>query len=117
IEKSEFLDAVWPDSFVEEGNLSQNIFLLRKTLGDGQDGTRFILTVPGVGYRFAPEVAEHDDPIPARPPAEPEPSRGEQRLAPAPRHFATLRIAIYAASLALVLAVSFALYRHRHAAP
>ncbi len=117
IEKSEFLEAVWPDTFVEEGNLSQNIFLLRKTLGEGQDGTRFILTVPGVGYRFVPEVAEHDDPIPVRPPAEPEPSAAQQRLAPAPRHFATSRIAIYAASLALVLAVSFALYRHRNVAP
>ena len=36
VEKSEFMKAVWPDSFVEEGNLSQNIFLLRKTLGDLQ---------------------------------------------------------------------------------
>jgi DNA-binding winged helix-turn-helix (wHTH) protein len=60
IEKAEFMRAVWPDSFVEEGNLSQNIFLLRKTLGDGQDGQRYILTVPGVGYRFVPGVTEHD---------------------------------------------------------
>jgi DNA-binding winged helix-turn-helix (wHTH) protein len=60
IEKPEFMRAVWPNSFVEEGNLSQNIFLLRKTLGDGQDGQRYILTVPGLGYRFVSEVAEHE---------------------------------------------------------
>ena len=70
IEKAEFMKAVWPDSFVEEGNLSQNIFLLRKTLGDGQDGQRYILTVPGVGYRFVPEVAEQEEQAPAQSPAD-----------------------------------------------
>src|SRR5580700_12038037 len=73
IEKSEFMQAVWPDSFVEEGNLSQNIFLLRKTLGDGQDGQRYIVTVPGVGYRFVPEVAEQEEHAPAQSPATTEP--------------------------------------------
>ena len=40
IDKAEFMKAVWPDSFVEESNLSQNIFLLRKTLGERQEGQR-----------------------------------------------------------------------------
>src|SRR5207249_220725 len=50
---------VWPDSFVEEANLSQTIFVLRKTLGDDADGRPFIDTVPRRGYRFAAPVVEH----------------------------------------------------------
>ena len=52
--KSELLSAVWPDSFVEESNLSQNVFLLRKVLGSGPDSP--ILTLPGRGYQFAAQV-------------------------------------------------------------
>jgi eukaryotic-like serine/threonine-protein kinase len=54
--KEELLRAVWPDSFVEEGNLSQNIFLLRKALTAGQNDFRLIVTVPGRGYQFATAV-------------------------------------------------------------
>jgi eukaryotic-like serine/threonine-protein kinase len=54
--KEELLKAVWPDSFVEEGNLSQNIFLLRKALTSGEDDFRYIVTVPGRGYQFAAPV-------------------------------------------------------------
>jgi len=56
--KDELMKAVWPDSFVEEVNLSQNISLLRKTLGDTAQGSRYIVTVPGRGYRFVGEVRE-----------------------------------------------------------
>jgi DNA-binding winged helix-turn-helix (wHTH) protein/dipeptidyl aminopeptidase/acylaminoacyl peptidase len=106
IEKSEFMHAVWPDSLVEEGNLSQNIFLLRKTLGDGQEGQRYILTVPGVGYRFIPEVAERDDRTPA-----PEPSNQAQSSDHPSRRSTTLRIAVFAVFFLAALAVTFALYR------
>jgi eukaryotic-like serine/threonine-protein kinase len=51
--KEELLAAVWPDSTVEEGNLSQNVFLLRKALGESSKENRYILTVPGRGYQFA----------------------------------------------------------------
>src|SRR5580692_10636444 len=51
--KEELLAAVWPDSIVEEGNLSQNIFLLRKALGESSKESRYILTIPGRGYQFA----------------------------------------------------------------
>jgi DNA-binding winged helix-turn-helix (wHTH) protein/predicted Zn-dependent protease len=51
--KEELLAAVWPDSIVEEGNLSQNVFLLRKALGETSKANRYILTVPGRGYQFA----------------------------------------------------------------
>jgi DNA-binding winged helix-turn-helix (wHTH) protein/tetratricopeptide (TPR) repeat protein len=51
--KEELLGAVWPDSIVEEGNLSQNVFLLRKALGETSKDNRCILTIPGRGYQFA----------------------------------------------------------------
>jgi DNA-binding winged helix-turn-helix (wHTH) protein len=56
ITKDELLHEIWPDSFVEEGNLSQNIFLLRKALGDAGDERHYIVTLPGRGYRFAAQV-------------------------------------------------------------
>lgn len=54
--KDDMMRILWPDSFVEEGNLSQNIFVLRKTLGDTSSNHRYIVTVPGRGYRFAETV-------------------------------------------------------------
>jgi Tol biopolymer transport system component/DNA-binding winged helix-turn-helix (wHTH) protein len=56
--KEELFRAVWPDSFVEESNLSSNIALIRKALGDGENGQKFIETVPKRGYRFVAEVRE-----------------------------------------------------------
>jgi eukaryotic-like serine/threonine-protein kinase len=56
VTKDELLKAVWPDTFVEETNLSRNIFLLRKALGESPQDHQFIVTVPGRGYRFAEEV-------------------------------------------------------------
>jgi eukaryotic-like serine/threonine-protein kinase len=55
ITKEELMNAVWPDSFVEESNLTQTIFLLRKALGDNIE-QRYIVTVPGRGYRFVARV-------------------------------------------------------------
>ena len=49
--KDELMNSVWPDSFVEESNLTQTIFMLRKALGEGTE-QRYIVTVPGRGYRF-----------------------------------------------------------------
>lgn len=56
LEKDELMKALWPESFVEESNLSQNIFLLRKLLGDDRNGTCFIQTIPRRGYRFVAAV-------------------------------------------------------------
>jgi DNA-binding winged helix-turn-helix (wHTH) protein/TolB-like protein len=50
--KDELLRLVWPDTFVEDGNLSKHIFFLRKTLGENSDGAEYIETVPKRGYRF-----------------------------------------------------------------
>jgi TolB-like protein/DNA-binding winged helix-turn-helix (wHTH) protein/Tfp pilus assembly protein PilF len=55
--KDEIMQAVWPDTFVNESNLTQTIFMLRKALGN-RDGQRHIVTVPGRGYRFAAAVRQ-----------------------------------------------------------
>ena len=57
LEKDELLQTLWPESFVEEGNLTQNIFVLRKLLGDDRNGNAFIQTVPRRGYRFVASIA------------------------------------------------------------
>jgi eukaryotic-like serine/threonine-protein kinase len=56
VTKDDIMKEVWPDTFVEEANLSRNIFLLRKALGESPQEHRFILTVPGRGYRLAETV-------------------------------------------------------------
>src|SRR5262245_8107699 len=58
LEKDELLKKVWPDTFVEEANLASNISQLRKALGDGENGLRYIETVPKRGYRFIASVRE-----------------------------------------------------------
>lgn len=54
--KDDLMKTVWPETCVEESNLAQNIFVLRKALGDAVDEKRYIVTVPGRGYRFAEKV-------------------------------------------------------------
>lgn len=61
LEKRELMERIWPDSFVEEANLTQHISTLRKKLGRGEDKQRYIMTVPGRGYRFLAPVREWDD--------------------------------------------------------
>jgi DNA-binding winged helix-turn-helix (wHTH) protein/tetratricopeptide (TPR) repeat protein len=58
VEKNEFLKLVWPDAVVEESNLSQNIFRLRKILGKNPEGQEYIETVPKRGYCFVSTVKE-----------------------------------------------------------
>src|SRR3954447_8502356 len=56
--KEELMRKVWPDSFVEENNLAQNISLLRKALGEEGGGRKYIETVPRRGYRFVADVRQ-----------------------------------------------------------
>jgi len=56
VTKDDLLKTIWPDTFVEEANLSRNIFLLRKALGESPQDHQYIVTVPGRGYRFAEDV-------------------------------------------------------------
>lgn len=56
--KAELMESLWPDSFVEEGSLAQNISLLRKALSENGGGCKYIETVPKRGYRFVADVRE-----------------------------------------------------------
>ena len=58
LDKDELMQRVWPDAFVEEGNLNKNIFVLRKLLGEWSGGREYIETVPKRGYRFVAPVEE-----------------------------------------------------------
>lgn len=58
--KEELMNAVWPDSFVEEVNLAQNISAVRKALGESPGENRFIATIPGKGYQFVCAVRERE---------------------------------------------------------
>jgi eukaryotic-like serine/threonine-protein kinase len=56
VSKDDLMNLLWPDTFVEESNLGQHVFQLRKALGERPQDHGYIITVPGRGYRFAKEV-------------------------------------------------------------
>ncbi|MBL0160503.1 MAG: PD40 domain-containing protein [Bryobacterales bacterium] len=74
--KEELLKAVWPDRFVDEANLTQNVSVLRRALGELESGTKYIGTFHGRGYQFLAEVrhtevaVEPDMPLPPDPRAQ-----------------------------------------------
>jgi DNA-binding winged helix-turn-helix (wHTH) protein/tetratricopeptide (TPR) repeat protein len=80
VDKEELIRRVWPDTFVSEANLTQNLSSLRKALGERANERRYVITVPGRGYSFVAEfVAEVEEveaalssgvdiPIPVLPP-------------------------------------------------
>ena len=113
--KDELLKAVWPDSFVEESNLTQHVSILRKALREGDDGLKYIETVPRHGYRFVAEVREVAHAVPdarpaAAPPAAAPPT--EQR-----RRFATMAGVVAALVLAVLFAALTMWNRQRAAGP
>src|SRR2546425_11193789 len=65
LEKRELIDIVWPDTFIEENNLTQYISALRKALGDDRHGQRYIETVARRGYRFRAPVRQVRDDWPS----------------------------------------------------
>ena len=56
--KSEMMDALWPDTAVEENNLTQHVSMLRKALGERAGAHRYVVTIPGRGYSFVADVRE-----------------------------------------------------------
>lgn len=54
--KDDLMKLLWPDTFVEESNLAQHVFQLRKALGERAQDSAYIVTVPGRGYRFTQKV-------------------------------------------------------------
>ncbi len=61
VSKEDLMNRLWPDTFVEEANLKQNIYVLRRTLGDDTGEPRYIATVPKRGYRFVGEVRQLEE--------------------------------------------------------
>src|ERR1700733_9860077 len=59
LDKNTLMKAIWPDTVVEENNLSQNISILRRVLGGARAAHGYIVTVPGCGYRFVAPVRKH----------------------------------------------------------
>jgi DNA-binding winged helix-turn-helix (wHTH) protein/TolB-like protein/Tfp pilus assembly protein PilF len=58
VEKDDLMQKVWPDAVVEESTLAQNVFTLRKALGEGSSEHQYIETIPKHGYRFVSEVRQ-----------------------------------------------------------
>lgn len=108
VEKDELMKALWPDTFVEDSNLSFNVHQLRKALGGNGDGQQFIETVPRRGYRFrgpvrivqVGDLASATDKA-VREPAESAGIRGGKRL----------RLVAVTLSIALVVVGSYVFIR------
>jgi DNA-binding winged helix-turn-helix (wHTH) protein/Tol biopolymer transport system component len=87
VEKAELMDKIWPDTAVEQGNLTFSISVLRKALGDDrQNGNGFIETVPRRGYRFIANVTvrKPDDARSMQAPEMAEPAAAENPSRPKP---------------------------------
>src|SRR6185436_6242412 len=61
LSKDELMKQVWPDTIVEEANLSHHVFSLRKALEEDRNGNHYIETIPRRGYRFVASVTEVRD--------------------------------------------------------
>jgi DNA-binding winged helix-turn-helix (wHTH) protein/tetratricopeptide (TPR) repeat protein len=107
--KNELMQQVWPDSFVEEANLTVNISALRRALGETPAGQQYIETVPKRGYRFVAPVTENRDdgaPGPSVQTAVVEQREQLPGVAPAPTAPARFRRWWLAAGLLVVILVS-----------
>ena len=87
VTKEELMEAVWPGTFVEEGNITFNIHTLRKVLSEGSEESKFIETVPRQGYRFTAQVTEEIATEPFRPDSAPRTHPGEPRRQKRPHQF------------------------------
>jgi Tol biopolymer transport system component/DNA-binding winged helix-turn-helix (wHTH) protein len=75
LEKDRLMGLLWPDSFVEESNIVQNVAVLRRALGERSKENKFIVTIPGRGYRFVAEVTATNGNAPEGPTGVPEPQK------------------------------------------
>lgn len=119
VSKDDLMAMLWPNSFVEESNLTQNVFVLRKALGDSAQERRYILNVPGRGYQFTETVRD----LAESPPVDEtlvleSHSRSQILVAPSAPRAARLPIRSLLAILAAgAIASGVLLYRDRHRQP
>ena len=124
VTKEELLQAVWGDTFVEEGNLTQYISHLRKALEDNSEDTRLIVTIARKGYQFATDVTVAEAAVTAKQAAVPVPtvessladtraaleSPANEAVPKAPKHWR--KAALVGASAVLLIVVCFTAWRH-----
>ncbi len=105
LDKSELIEGIWPGLVVEENNLNKTISVLRRVLGETPDDHRFIVTVPGRGYRFVATVSRRarDAEVPAPAVGLPSSAHGMHRQARMPG--TALR---YAGAVAIAAAATLA---------
>lgn len=113
MEKDAILRTVWPDTVVEENNLTQNVSALRRIFGEKPGEHRYIVTVPGRGYRFVADVRKSDGAPKSEPPSSesmpdtrPEPAPPEQTRPP----FTSRRTSVAVAILALAVLAALVVY-------
>lgn len=102
VAKSELMDALWPDTAVEENNLTQHISTLRKILGERAGDHRYVVTRPGRGYSFVAEVREtggRGDDARAAPAEVVAPGEADAHAAHAAGQTSTRRVALGATAL------------------
>ena len=90
VSKQELLDKVWPNTFVEESNLTYNVFALRRALGDAADNGQYIETVPKRGYRFAAALTPINARAGGQPLAREVPDGTPPQVAPARPRYQTM---------------------------
>jgi DNA-binding winged helix-turn-helix (wHTH) protein len=123
VRKEELLQAVWGDTFVEDGNLTQYISHLRKALGDSPEVARLIVTIARKGYQFVGEVVfsqadpagprEDQVPVTERPQTDAAPSSGFPRIEAVPSTARSWRkVVIAVSSIVLSALVGYMLWRH-----
>jgi DNA-binding winged helix-turn-helix (wHTH) protein/TolB-like protein len=127
VTKDELMRKIWPDSFVEEANLSVNVSALRKALGDTPEHQQYIETVPKLGYRFIARVTARNSslaPVVEIPRAAEAPQQNNQADAKPPASVLPIsepsddkrqRWLLLAAAAAIVLlaVIGFAIFRKR----
>jgi DNA-binding winged helix-turn-helix (wHTH) protein len=95
VTKKQLLEGVWPSAVVEDNNINQCILAIRKALGESAGSNRFVMTVPGRGYRFVAHVTRQDRVSP-----EPADEMPQQPSSPQAR-----QVALFGLAAAIVLAL------------
>src|SRR6266436_10298215 len=82
VSKEELMARVWPKMFVEPANLTVHVAAVRRVLGDGRNGNRYLVNIPGRGYRFVAPVRVADEAMASSPQLQPIVASGANKLPP-----------------------------------